>query len=339
MSELSECKKAGSISKDTQQTCDELRALRERAEKAERMLAFYKSALDALPNPIFVKDDRLRFVFFNKAYKAFFGIEDDGHIGQCVLDLDYLTEEEKERYQAEDSRVLESLSAIQHEMQFQTGEGSMAEALYWSRGFTVQDNGSRGVIGEIVDISEEKKMQRDLSRSMQALEVLVKDARDASKTDPGTQLYNRSVLAEDIPNLIRDAETANMPVSVLLIDLDYFKHVNDTFGHQCGDMVLKKFAAILTGCFRSGDVAVRYGGDEFLLVLPGAPLDRARRGAERLRGAVLTELLLPDGQPMTISVGVAQKRKDEDILAFITRADEALYISKRQGRNRVSITE
>lgn len=316
--------------------CSQLAAERQMRIDADHQLTFFKASANAMPNPIFIKDEELRFVFFNHAYRKFFGLEEGENIGKRVQDLSYLSSEDRERYHDEDSEMLRTLSVIQYETVFDTASQGEVESLYWSKGFPVPETGSRGVIGEIVDISKEKEMQRELTRSMRALEVLMKDAKDASNTDPLTKLYNRNVMDSEIPIVISEAEMMNRPVCALLMDIDYFKQINDTYGHPCGDEILRKFSAMLKQNFRQHDIAVRYGGDEFMMILPGAGIRQAKAGAERLCMTVRENLKLPDGSNTTISVGITQWRAGEDLQAFLARADEALYLAKKAGRDRIA---
>lgn len=318
------------------QKCGE-EAVQRRA--AEDMLAFFKASADAMPNPIFIKDDTLHYVFFNRAYREFFGLSEGEHIGKQVFDLDYLTQEERERYHAEDMEMLGALSVIQHEIPFRGPDGAEAESLYWSKGFPVEGTEKRGVVGEIVDISAQKKVQRELARSMRTLELLMRDAEDASKTDPLTKLYNRSVLENDVPAVIGSAADMGQPVCLLLIDVDYFKQINDGHGHPVGDEMLRNVALAIKKSFRERDIAIRYGGDEFMLLLPGARIEQARPAAERMRKAVRESCVLPDGKHVTLSIGLARRREDDNLQTLIARADEALYTAKKAGRNCIAVRE
>ena len=239
----------------------ELTAERQARVAAEETLDFYKASADAMPNPIFMKDEDLRFVFFNRAYRNFFGLAEGENIGKRVQDLDYLPQEDRERYHAEDSELLRSLSGIQYDTTYKTAGRDEVEALYWSKGFPVPGTDRRGLIGEIVDISKEKQVQRELTRSMRTLEVLMRDAKDASNTDPLTKLYNRNILDEDIPAVIKETVSLGQPICMVLIDVDYFKMINDTFGHPFGDEMLRRFAKTLKQSFRQRDLAIRYGGE------------------------------------------------------------------------------
>jgi diguanylate cyclase (GGDEF)-like protein len=121
-----------------------------------------------------------------------------------------------------------------------------------------------------------------------------------------------------------------------MLDIDQFKLVNDSFGHKTGDGVLAEVAAILKQCSRKRDLACRYGGEEFVVLLPGAKLFSAMRVAERIRHGVHENIRTPDGKPVTISAGCSEHIRGESGVATVQRADTALYESKESGRNRVS---
>lgn len=130
------------------------------------------------------------------------------------------------------------------------------------------------------------------------------------------------------------------PLALLLIDIDRFKEFNDSYGHLEGDRVLVRFSQILKSCLRANDSAYRYGGEEFTVILPETAAEEARTVAQRIRAALEAERFLPTpGCPVsrTISIGVTEYSPMEDMTAFIRRADEAMYVSKQNGRNCVSV--
>ena len=129
-------------------------------------------------------------------------------------------------------------------------------------------------------------------------------------------------------------------MSLLIIDIDYFKKFNDTFGHQIGDQVLKLLAQTLTSSIKGQDLAARFGGEEFCVILPGTGVDNAVKLAEIIRNKVGKKQVLnrKTGESMgqiTVSVGVAEFSYGEPLSQLILRADEAMYTAKRTGRNRV----
>src|SRR4029077_10823366 len=160
----------------------------------------------------------------------------------------------------------------------------------------------------------------------------VKALQHLASTDPLTGLSNRRGGEKHIANEISRAKRERRPLSCILIDIDRFKQVNDTFGHQAGDQVLRDISALIRGTVRAYDILVRWGGEEFLLVLPGVDLDAARTLADRVRIAV--EALETHGiGPVTISAGVAKFEHDYDFAATLKTADRRLYQAKAAGRN------
>jgi diguanylate cyclase (GGDEF)-like protein len=132
----------------------------------------------------------------------------------------------------------------------------------------------------------------------------------------------------------------NQHCSILMLDLDHFKRINDTYGHAMGDAVLQHFAQLLRKAFRSIDMAARVGGEEFAVILPGSDLAAARTSAERLREIVAKTPLVQDGKTIsvTVSIGAATMLPgDSEADQTLIRADEALYHAKENGRNKVVV--
>ncbi len=159
-------------------------------------------------------------------------------------------------------------------------------------------------------------------------------------TDQLTGLFNRRYMSRHLNTLIANANAMGKPVSFLILDIDFFKQVNDTYGHDVGDEVLREFANRISANVRGIDLACRYGGEEFVVVMPDTDLNFAYMVAERLRQAVADapfRISADPGQlPVTISVGVTASEGSGDTAdALLKRADQALYRAKRDGRNRV----
>jgi diguanylate cyclase (GGDEF)-like protein/PAS domain S-box-containing protein len=166
-----------------------------------------------------------------------------------------------------------------------------------------------------------------------------------SITDPLTGLFTRGYF-EDFLNLQTGAlmqtkaDNEQRKLTLALLDIDFFKKVNDVYGHQAGDYVLKTVAGLCMKSFRKTDVCCRYGGEEFLVILPTTDLDGAQTAVEKFRDSVEKAEIIFDGKriPTTISCGLAQIRIGiENYEQTIARADEALYFSKKAGRNRTSV--
>ena len=184
-----------------------------------------------------------------------------------------------------------------------------------------------------------KKLQTELNESKNELSVLNDKLRKISLTDGLTGIENRRSLEDRLKDQWQHSVRLHEPMAVVMCDIDKFKSVNDNYGHQAGDAVLKEIARLLKDEAREIDRVGRYGGEEFLLILPGTVLDAAVTFAERLREKVENHTFSYEGGTLrrTISCGVASaphpKVKDQE--ALVRGADDALYVAKETGRNRV----
>ncbi len=159
-------------------------------------------------------------------------------------------------------------------------------------------------------------------------------------TDGLTGAYNREFLAARLPVEIEAADSgADRPLAVAMVDVDHFKAVNDQHGHNVGDDVLCEVARRLRSAIRGGDLLVRYGGEEFLVVLPRSSAGQAWEVGERMRTRVAGTAIVVDGHELWVcaSVGIAQHRAGETGVELVKRADGALYVAKAKGRNRVEV--
>jgi two-component system, cell cycle response regulator len=184
-----------------------------------------------------------------------------------------------------------------------------------------------------------KRLQEELEERERQLLEANERLRYMSQTDALTGLDNRRHLEERIDEMFEHAKRLSEPFSLVMCDLDRFKSVNDEFGHQAGDAVLKQFARILRHEVREIDRAGRYGGEEFMLLLPGTVLDAAVTFAERVRKNVETHTFTFDGKSIrrTASFGVSAwpHPRVAHCDALVRAADDALYVAKETGRNRV----
>lgn len=153
-------------------------------------------------------------------------------------------------------------------------------------------------------------------------------------TDHLTEIANRRSLTEKLHDQLAQAERYGTPFSVLLLDIDHFKNVNDEFGHDVGDLVLQRFASLLEQERRAVDAVGRWGGEEFMVIVSNAGGDESAVMASRLRQAI-AQAEFPRDASITISVGVASYARGDTVNSILKRADAALYGAKRGGRNRV----
>jgi diguanylate cyclase len=158
-----------------------------------------------------------------------------------------------------------------------------------------------------------------------------------ASTDALTGLFNRRRITDHIQKELAQALVDNRPVSLMLLDIDHFKSINDQFGHACGDQVIVAVGEVLRANVRQRDLIARWGGEEFLVLMPEATLNAARETAERVRRAVAGSVIRAelDATPVTVTVGVALWRERERIEETIHRADAAMYSGKLSGRDRV----
>jgi diguanylate cyclase (GGDEF)-like protein len=200
-----------------------------------------------------------------------------------------------------------------------------------------------GPIQNLESITAElEQIKRSLAIKETELKAVIAQADEVSHTDALTFLPNRKRIIGDLQREVIFAGRYGTPLAVSLVDIDFFKNVNDTYGHLAGDDVLRALAMELRDHIRHPDTVGRYGGEEFLVILPHSPLRAAKEQAERLCKHVRS-LRIKSGEheiALTISLGIAQyKVHKEDWQAFLSRADTALYQAKARGRNQWVVAE
>jgi diguanylate cyclase (GGDEF)-like protein len=207
---------------------------------------------------------------------------------------------------------------------------------YISKPFRVEELLAR------VAVAIRLKRERDrLRESAEELRLRAEAASEMSMTDALTGLLNRHGLQRALQRELSEARRYARTLSCLLLDVDFFKSVNDTHGHAAGDAALTQAARVLTESVRGSDVVCRYGGEEFLVLAPETDARGALALAEKVRLAVSSRLFGegPLAFPLTLSAGVAELRPGESGNDMIARADEALYQAKQNGRNRAESAE
>lgn len=190
--------------------------------------------------------------------------------------------------------------------------------------------------------AELERIKRSLANKETELKAVLAQADEVSHTDALTFLPNRKRIVADLQREAIFSDRYGTPLAVSMVDIDNFKEINDRYGHLAGDDVLRKLAIELRDHIRHPDTIGRYGGEEFLVVLPHSTLQAATEQAERLCRHVRS-LMIPAGEHkilLTVSIGIAQyKIHKEDWQAFLSRADNALYKAKNTGRDRWMISE
>lgn len=188
---------------------------------------------------------------------------------------------------------------------------------------------------ESIIVERTASLQREIKHHRRSQEALTYLAHH----DELTSAYNRRRILGELTRLQQEAAKHSRPLSLLMLDIDYFKRINDTFGHQIGDEVLVTFVSRLKNELRESDRLGRYGGEEFIVLLPGTPESEAEQVAERLRHAIADTDFKIEGQTLNVSASVGLATTEAEVVVtqdqLIGRADEALYRAKESGRNRV----
>ncbi|NQY93719.1 MAG: GGDEF domain-containing protein, partial [Campylobacteraceae bacterium] len=199
-----------------------------------------------------------------------------------------------------------------------------------------------------IDISLQKEAQGELIKSNVKLSLQSNELKEAhdelkelSNRDPMTNLYNRRYLSEVSNELFLLSKRNNSALSVLMIDIDKFKYINDSYGHDIGDEVIKLLANTLTQSLRETDIVARLGGEEFVIILPETNLKGAEKKAEEIRQTVEElsyNISTSKKREFTVSIGVSEYNKtDISFDTLLKKADKALYEAKEKGRNRVEL--
>jgi diguanylate cyclase (GGDEF)-like protein len=177
-----------------------------------------------------------------------------------------------------------------------------------------------------------------LAHSMRQQQLAAAHAQHLARHDPLTALYNRRAFLELATPTWKGAVLRNQPLSVVVMDVDHFKRINDQHGHEAGDRTLVEAATLLQSLCRKSDIVARWGGEEFVVMLPEMDSAEASRFAERIRQAVLGMRVRTAAGPITLtaSFGVAERVQQTDLQDLITAADTRLYEAKNQGRNRIA---
>lgn len=304
-------------------------SLSEARELLEHNETQLRKLIDGMHEILFELDNEGRLVFLNPAWESVTGFRIEDALGTPFSD--YLAEEDAAR------DFLPARLAEMHEKNRELSLRSASGKRLWvSLDADAQFDSSgnfTGIIGTFGDITKSVELNRLLSRYQDELYHM-------SVTDPLTGLYNRRHFDTQLEVILSDHLAKNRPVCLLLIDLDGFKFINDTYGHPFGDEVLRTTAQLLRALVRRNDYIARLAGDEFAMVLKNTNLDNATRIAQKLHASISqTRVPLPVGSmQLQSSIGVAEApTHGQNAQDLVSAADVALYHSKRRGRNRIEV--
>lgn len=289
----------------------------------------YRTLVETIPNPLFYKDRDGRYLGCNSAFAALYGIPTsrigEKIVGRTLFDLQPADiAEVNEEY---DRLILSQAMPTAYEAQVVDGRGTMKDVLVSKAPFRDDEGQVGGVVGMLIDITDRKQNERELLRQ--------------ATTDMITGANNRRQFITLAVRELNRSRRYRHPISVALMDIDFFKKINDTYGHAIGDQALKAVADICTTTLRDTDVFGRIGGEEFASILPLTDMDTGRLVGERLRRAVEELVIETSAGPvqLTISIGIVVSEETHNPLVddLMIQADEALYEAKRSGRNKVVI--
>lgn len=295
----------------------EVKRLRDEVRNQNQLLDTVLNNVDAL---VYMKDEQRRFRYANQKTADIFGLPVERILGK--LDSELMPPEAADRFWEQDQKIIASNQRVSCEIALTDHRGQLHH--YWSVvvPWTTQD-GQRAVIGLSTDITELHHLKEELQRQ--------------AMTDALTDVANRRAFFKQVDLELARSRRHGLPMALIYLDLDYFKDINDHYGHPVGDAVLQGFARFCQGMLRQEDLLARTGGEEFCILLPNADLDAAHRLAERLRNALPAHGSpvphLPDLR-VSASFGVAAlNAADAGLESLFARADRALYAAKEGGRN------
>ena len=318
------------------------RKLAEQAQRENEL--FIKSVLDSLSAQIAVLDENGVIVAVNEAWNKF-AQENDSTDPHAYLGVNYLTVCET-AYQHGDLSASQAdlgirsvLSGLRSQFTAEYSCDSPTEERCFTLTVVPQHKPRQGVIIIHQDVTEQKQAERALAASHLILKNALDLEKQLARIDPLTEINNRRSLFEAAEHECEIAARYEKPASVLMYDIDHFKDLNDTYGHTAGDLILQRITEIACHQLRTADVIGRYGGDEFVILLPMTKAEQAYPLAERIRAEVEAgSHPIPNGDiQVTISVGIVEMSLGESVENIFHRADAAMYIAKQTGRNRVVI--
>ncbi len=285
---------------------------------------YFESIMQDSTDIIFSVDIDGFILKFNKGAQIHFGYSQEEIVGKPLAYLFVNDTDERKIL----STVLLSGKSVNEEIPMKTKSGNV---ILLNLSMSEMKNDNNQIIGLVVtakDITEKKKLEMELVKKNELLSKL-------AITDSLTELYNSRHFHDQIKReLSRLRRNPDRKLSLILLDIDFFKQLNDTEGHQMGDHVLRSLGQVIKVCIRKDvDMGFRYGGDEFVIILPDTDKAQAKVAAERIQ----KQFSAFKFGKTSLSMGIAEALSDEDETSLVKRADEAMYCSKRDGRGKLTI--
>ncbi|MFZ2266712.1 MAG: EAL domain-containing protein [Azonexus sp.] len=291
---------------------------------AERAVAdqlrFIGQLVDTIPSPVFFKDEKGRYLGCNSAFEQYIGIVRDHLIGRSVYDIS--PKDLADKYFAADQALFDNPGTQSYEAAVTYADGSRHDVVFYKASFNKADGSLGGLVGVILDISERKEMEQAIWHE--------------ANYDTLTGLPNRRLFRDRLREELKRAQRSGYELALLFIDLDRFKDVNDTLGHDVGDLLLAKAGERICAALRASDTVSRLGGDEFVVILSDIS---SQAGVSQVAQEIIRSLAQPfdlDGHQayVSASVGIAFYPEDsKEPETLVGYADQAMYAAKAHGRN------
>ncbi|MDF5732947.1 MAG: CHASE2 domain-containing protein [Rhizonema sp. PD38] len=314
-------------------------------EGLKRSKEFLHQVINTIPDPIFVKNEKHQWIVLNEAYCRFIGYPKSLLIEKS--DYDFFAKHEADVFRKQDELLFQNHEPQEHEEEFTNASGKTF-FISTKRSLHKDAAGNFFLVGVIRDITKRKQIEQDLkraaaelSRSNDELKLKEDHLRYLAYHDSLTGLPNRKFFVEQLYNSLEWAKNNNLLIGLLFIDLDGFKHVNDTLGHEMGDRLLITIAQRLSNSLRNSDTVGRLGGDEFTVILRAIPsMGVAAKVAEKILSTIAESIVL-DGHTTKVSASIGisiYPLNSQDAETLIKQADTAMYRAKHLGKNRCEFT-
>ena len=310
-----------------------LRLLKEKTRIEDELKASnhkFRAIMSVLGEGVYVLDRYGQLVFMNPEAESLLGWKAKELLGGNFHEVVHCQRADGTRMSEAECPVVKAINSgnAYHsaEDSFTRKDGRMIPVSFVSTPL-IENDVVMGSVAAFHDITEQIKYQDSLKRLNEVLEL-------QATTDRLTGIYNRSRLEDYLTVEAKRAMRHKTPQSLIMFDIDYFKNINDTYGHEAGDRILIEIAKLVRENLRTHDVLARWGGDEFMVLSPNTAVEAAALLAEKLRKTIENHRF-PAVKKVTCSFGLTQFDENDALNGFIKRADNALYLAKERGRNRV----
>lgn len=282
---------------------------------------FIQAVLDCIPMPVFYKSIDGVYLGCNQAFSDIIGLSKEQMFGKTVHEL--FDKKQADVYFEQDNQLFGNPGKQVYESEVVNKDGVLRYVRFHKSTFNNSKGEVAGLIGVFEDLTEQKKLEKNLVKM--------------ASQDPLTGVNNRRTIESILTQEIKQAEQHDYPLALLMIDLDDFKVLNDTYGHIVGDQVLKNLVDLISMQLKESNYLGRFGGDEFIIILPNTRLDEAHLTAQKLLLAISEHGFNAQGTiiHLNVSIGVAAREDSDHVEQFISKADQAMYKAKQQGRHQV----